>query len=102
MEQLKFLTTLETVIQNRINNPTDTSYTARLATGGRLNIVQKLGEEAIETVLAGAAEDDTRLTSEAADLLYHLIVLLNLRGLSLANVVAELEDRHKVKSTTPS
>ena len=95
MEQLKFLTTLETVIQNRINNPTDTSYTARLATGGRLNIVQKLGEEAIETVLAGAAEDDTRLISEAADLLYHLIVLLNLRGLSLANVVTELEGRHK-------
>lgn len=97
MEQLKFLTTLETVIQHRLSNPIEGSYTARLAAGGRLNIIQKLGEEAVETVVAAAAEDDARLTSEAADLLYHLIVLLNLRGLNLANVVAELEDRHKFK-----
>lgn len=95
MEQLEFLATLEAVIKDRLNSPTEDSYTARLAAGGRLKIAQKVGEEAVETVLAAVAEDDVRLTSEIADLLYHLIVLLNLRGLSLADVVTELEGRNK-------
>lgn len=94
MEDLKFLSTLEAVIQERLSSPRDGSYTASLAAGGPLKMAQKLGEEAVETVLAAAAEDDARLTSEAADLLYHLLVTLNLRGLALADIVAELESRH--------
>ena len=94
MKQLDFLATLEAVIQDRLNNPKAESYTAELAAGGRLKVAQKFGEEAVETVVAAVAEDDVRLTAEAADLLYHLIVLLNLRGLGLADVAAELERRH--------
>ena len=94
MDQLEFLATLEAVIQDRLSNPKEGSYTATLAAGGPLKMAQKFGEEAVETVVAAAAEDDDRLTSEAADLLYHLLVLLNLRGLTLADVAAELERRH--------
>jgi phosphoribosyl-ATP pyrophosphohydrolase len=94
VDQIAFLTTLEDVIQDRLSNPREGSYTATLAAGGPLKMAQKFGEEAVETVVAAAAEDDARLTSEAADLLYHLIVLLRLRGLSLGDVAAELEQRH--------
>ncbi len=94
MKQLDFLATLEAVIQDRLNNPKAESYTAELAAGGRLKVAQKFGEEAVETVVAAVAEDDVRLTAEAADLIYHLLVLLNLRGLDLADVAAELERRH--------
>ena len=95
MENLQFLATLEAVIQSRLNGPSEGSYTAELAAAGPLKVAQKLGAEAIETVVAATAEDDARLSSEAADLLYHLIVMLNVRGLTLADVVAELESRHK-------
>ena len=95
MEQLEFLSTLEGVVQERLSSPREGSYTSELAAGGPLKMAQKLGEEAVETVVAAAAEDDGRVIAEAADLLYHLIVLLNLRGLSLADVVAELESRHQ-------
>ena len=94
MDQLDFLAKLEAVIQDRLSNPTAGSYTAELAAGGVLNVAQKLGEEAVEVVVAAVAEDDSRLTAEAADLLYHLLVLLRVRGLSLADAVAELERRH--------
>ncbi len=95
MKQLDILATLEAVIQDRLKNPKAESYTAELAAGGRLKVAQKFGEEAVETVVAAIAEDDVRLTAEAADLIYHLLVLLNLRGLSLADVAAELERRHQ-------
>ncbi len=95
MDQLDFLAKLEAVIQDRLKNPTEGSYTVELAAGGQAKVAQKLGEEAVEVVVAAVAEDDSRLTAEAADLLYHLVVLLNVRGLSLADAVAELERRHK-------
>ena len=95
MGGIEFLTTLESIIQDRLDQPEQTGYTARLAAGGEFGVAKKLGEEATETVLAAVAETPSRLTEEAADLLYHLLVLLRLRGLSLENVAAELENRHR-------
>ena len=95
MSQLDFLTTLETVIQDRLDNPTRDSYTARIAAEGELKAAQKLGEEAVEVAIAAVADTPSRLTEEAADLLYHLLVLLRIRGLSLEDVLTELRRRHK-------
>ena len=95
MSQLDFLTTLETVIQDRLDNPTRDSYTARIAAEGELKAAQKLGEEAVEVAIAAVADTPSRLTEEAADLLYHLLVLLRIRGLSLKDVLTELRRRHK-------
>lgn len=74
------------------------SYSTRLFEAGVLKIAQKVGEEGVETALAGAAQDDSALLGESADLLYHLLVLLRARGLSLADAVAVLRDRHAGKS----
>ena len=94
MTELNFLTQLESVIAQRMSAPTESSYTARLAQKGAIGVAQKLGEEGVETALAAVAEESDRFVSEAADLLYHLLVLLQLRDVSLADVVAELERRH--------
>ena len=94
MSELTFLTQLETVIAERMATASKESYTARLAASGSLGVAQKLGEEGVETALAAVAEDPERLVSEAADLIYHLLVLLKLRELSLADVASELERRH--------
>lgn len=71
------------------------SYTTRLFDGGIRAIAQKVGEEGVETALAGVAEDDDALAGEAADLLFHLLVLLRARGLSLAHVQSVLEQRRR-------
>jgi phosphoribosyl-AMP cyclohydrolase / phosphoribosyl-ATP pyrophosphohydrolase len=71
------------------------SYTAQLLAGGVAKISQKVGEEAVEVVVAANSEDDERLASEAADLLYHLLVLLQARGVPLDAVWRELESRKK-------
>lgn len=92
--RLAFLAELESVIANRIQGGGESSYTARLAAKGVPRIAQKVGEEGVEVALAGAAEDDAHLLSESADLLYHLLILLKARGLSLDAVVAELASRH--------
>lgn len=94
MSSLDFLNTLEGVIDDRLQNATSNSYTAKLAASGPLKVAQKFGEEAVELVVAASAENDARLTSESADLIYHLLVLLRLRGLALDDIVAELESRH--------
>jgi phosphoribosyl-ATP pyrophosphohydrolase len=70
-----------------------TSHTARLLAGGVGECAKKFGEEAVEAALAAVAEDDAALTAEAADVLYHLIVMLQARGVPLAAVMAELERR---------
>ena len=90
-----FLYTLEGIIQDRLDDPRPDSYTARLAEGGELRAAKKLAEEAVEVALAAVAESPARLTEESADLLYHLLVLLRMRGLSLESVVSELEGRHR-------
>ena len=70
-----------------------TSHTARLLAGGVERCARKFGEEAVEAALAAVAEDDAALTGEAADVLYHLLVMLQARGIPLSAVMAELEKR---------
>ena len=95
MAGINFLNTLEGIIQDRLNDPPPDSYTARIAAGGNLLAAKKLAEEAAEAALAAVSESPARLTEESADLLYHLLVLLRMRELSLETVVAELEGRHR-------
>jgi len=90
-----FLETLETVIEQRLEDAPEGSYTSRLAGQGTLKVAQKVGEEAVERALAAVAQERAHVTAEAADLLYHLLLLLRLRDLKLADVVAELEARHR-------
>jgi phosphoribosyl-ATP pyrophosphohydrolase len=94
----RFLEELETVISDRLQQRPESSYTARLAAGGVSKVAQKVGEEAIEVALASLGEDPPRVVEEAADLLFHLLLLLQLRGASLTDVCAELERRHREKS----
>ena len=98
MAGIDFLNTLEAIIQNRLDGPPPDSYTARIAADGELLAAKKLAEEAAEVALAAVAESPARLTEESADLLYHLLLLLRMRGLSLATVAAELEARHRPAS----
>ena len=83
------------VIQSRRENPSEGSYTSRLLAEGLPKIAQKVGEEATETVVAALAQDDQRLIEEVADLTYHTLVLMAARGLTLSDIEAELERRHK-------
>ncbi len=89
-----FLDQLEAVVADRRVNAPAGSYTASLFAGGRHKIAQKVGEEGLETAMAGVAQDDERVIDESADLLYHLLVLLKERGVSLRTVLARLADRH--------
>jgi phosphoribosyl-ATP pyrophosphohydrolase len=90
------LTRLETAIHARRAASPDESYVARLHAKGLAKIAQKLGEEATETVIAALAGDEAELVGEAADLLFHLIVLLGAKGVSLEQVMAELERREGI------
>jgi phosphoribosyl-ATP pyrophosphohydrolase len=81
------------VIAERKNADPENSYTARLYAKGIKKIAQKLGEEAVETVVAAVAESDERLVRESADLLYHLMVLWSAKGVAPEAVWAELERR---------
>ena len=87
---------LETVIAARRAADPDSSYVARLFGKGRGKIAQKVGEEAVETVIAALAGDNRELTKEAADLLFHLAILLADAGLSFDDVLAELDAREGV------
>jgi phosphoribosyl-ATP pyrophosphohydrolase len=71
----------------------DTSYTRQLLDAGPTKCARKLGEEAIETVIAGIGTDASHLRAEAADLIYHLLVLLEVRSVPLADVLSTLEAR---------
>lgn len=94
-EQFNFLATLEDVIRQRIEHRPPGSYTARLLAEGPRRIAQKVGEEGLEVALAAVAQDDAAVVGEAADLLYHLMLMLESRQLSLGRVVLELERRHE-------
>jgi phosphoribosyl-AMP cyclohydrolase / phosphoribosyl-ATP pyrophosphohydrolase len=87
------LTRLAQTISERARTRPPGSYTADLLSQGIAKIAQKVGEEAVETVVAATAQDEARLASEAADLLYHLLVLLEARRLPLERVLEELERR---------
>ena len=91
-----FLDTLEGVIRARQGGDPDTSYVAKLFARGRAKIAQKLGEEATETVIAAIQDDRAAMTSEAADLLFHLLVLLADADVRLDDVRAELRRREGV------
>jgi phosphoribosyl-ATP pyrophosphohydrolase/phosphoribosyl-AMP cyclohydrolase len=93
-EPATFLGQLEAVIEQRISERPEGSYTARLFAQGPKRIAQKVGEEGLEVALAAAAETDDKVVSESADLLFHLLVLLRSRGIAFEKVVAELAARH--------
>ena len=92
--RIAFLSTLQATIAQRIADSPEGSYTARLFASGVSRIAQKVGEEGVETALAAVTRDDPELVGECADLLYHLLVLLKSRNLTLEQVVGELASRH--------
>ncbi len=85
---------LFSVIQARRSAPPEESYTARLLATGEDEILKKVGEEAVEVILAAKAQGQARLVEELADLTYHTLVLLAARGLTPQDVEAELARRH--------
>jgi phosphoribosyl-AMP cyclohydrolase / phosphoribosyl-ATP pyrophosphohydrolase len=93
-EGTAFLATLEAVVAQRIAERPEGSYTAKLWAAGPTRMAQKVGEEGVETALAAATGNDEGLIGEAADLLYHLTLLLKSRGMTLTRVVEELARRH--------
>jgi phosphoribosyl-ATP pyrophosphohydrolase len=90
------LRTLEATIATRRGADPASSYVAKLLAGGAPVIAKKLGEEAVETVIAAMGDDKTALIGEAADLLFHLLVLLNAKGVAFADIEAELARREGV------
>ncbi len=90
-----FIPRLETVIRDRLQHPSTNSYTQELASAGIKRVAQKLGEEAVEVALASVAGDRDEVIDEAADLIYHLLVLLQLQDIRLADVADVLERRHQ-------
>lgn len=84
---------LEVVIADRLANGDETSYTRKLGSRGMPKCAQKLGEEAVETVIAAVSGDRASIVSEAADLLYHLLIVLRLSDVGVDDVMAELAGR---------
>ena len=87
---------LAATISARRSAPADASYTRRLLDAGPEQCARKFGEEAIEVVIAGVGPDAAALTEEAGDVIYHLLVLMEARGVSLHSVLATLEARTKM------
>ena len=92
-EKPDILQQLATTIRERAKADAGSSYTRVLLDGGAEKCAKKLAEEAAETVIAAVSQDKKAVTAEAADLLYHLLVLLQARGVSFDGVLAELERR---------
>jgi len=93
-DPMAFLARLEEVIGVRMATRPDGSYTAKLLASGSTHIAQKVGEEGIEAALAGAGGSDHEVIEEVSDLLYHVMVMLRARGLTLERVTGELKRRH--------
>ncbi|MBB3611479.1 phosphoribosyl-ATP diphosphatase [Rhizobium sp. BK602] len=87
------LSDLERIVDERSKASPEESWTAKLCAAGQPKAAKKLGEEAIEAVMAAVTNDRDNLTYEAADLLYHLMVVLKIAGIPLQNVMGELERR---------
>jgi phosphoribosyl-ATP pyrophosphohydrolase/phosphoribosyl-AMP cyclohydrolase len=96
-QRVAFLGGLERVIEDRLAAQPEGSYTAKLLAEGTRRVAQKVGEEGLELALAAVAQSDSEVLGEAADLLYHTLLLLKARQLSLSQVVAELEARHDAR-----
>ncbi|GAB1439116.1 bifunctional phosphoribosyl-AMP cyclohydrolase/phosphoribosyl-ATP diphosphatase HisIE [Providencia sp.] len=90
-----FLFELETLLKERKTASPESSYTARLYASGTKRIAQKVGEEGVETALAATVNDRAELTNEAADLMYHLLVLLQDQDLDLSVIIKRLKERHQ-------
>lgn len=84
---------LETIIASRASVTDGSSWTAKLVSAGIGKASKKLGEEAVETIIAAISETDEALRGEAADLLYHLLVVLHMRGIKIDDIFSELENR---------
>jgi phosphoribosyl-ATP pyrophosphohydrolase len=84
---------LEKRVQERAKASADVSYTRKLIDRGVVHCAKKLGEEAVEAAIAAVGEDRDRMIAEASDVLYHLLVVLHTRGVSLAEVEAALAER---------
>jgi phosphoribosyl-ATP pyrophosphohydrolase/phosphoribosyl-AMP cyclohydrolase len=93
---------LEEVVRSRTEARAERSYTARLLAEGIARVAQKVGEEGVEVALAAVSGDQGKLVSEAADLAFHLTLLLKAGGLSWADVAHELESRHAARQSTAS
>jgi phosphoribosyl-ATP pyrophosphohydrolase/phosphoribosyl-AMP cyclohydrolase len=89
------------VVKERIRNPTQKSYVSSLTAKGEDAVLQKIGEEAVEIVLAAKEDNAKEVTHEAADLLFHIMVLFAKKGYKLNSIFEELERRHKNKTETP-
>lgn len=92
---LDFLRQLESIISDRKNNPQDTSYTTSLFNKGINKIAQKVGEEAVELVIESKDNNADLFLGEAADLMFHYLILLQAKGYQLSDVITVLEQRHK-------
>ncbi|WP_116599681.1 phosphoribosyl-ATP diphosphatase [Primorskyibacter marinus] len=91
---------LATIIAARAQADPESSWTARLLAKGPEKCAEKFGEEAIEAIIEATKDDKLRLTSEAADVLFHLLVMLQSRDVPLADVMAELERRQSTSGIT--
>ena len=91
---IAFLSDLEEIINDRLTNPSEESYTTQLALAGTKRMAQKVAEEGVEVALAAAAGDRDEVVDEAADLIYHLMVLLADQELSLGTIARRLKTRH--------
>lgn len=91
---IQFIAELESIVRSRMQQDSDESYTARLIASGTKRIAQKVGEEAVELALAATSGSQQETIDEAADLVYHLIVLLADQDLSLGNIAERLKTRH--------
>jgi phosphoribosyl-ATP pyrophosphohydrolase len=98
MATIAFLEELEQTIRKRLAESPEGSYTAGLARQGLVAVAQKVGEEGVELALAAVAEGRDKTVAEAADLLYHILVLLAVKDVPFASVVAALEQRHRAKT----
>ncbi len=92
---VSFLDQLESIIEERIKNPDERSYTASLMAKGINKVAQKVGEEAVELVIEAKDNDEELFLNEAADLLFHYMVLLQAKGYKLKDVIQVLMKRHK-------
>lgn len=92
---IAFLQELERIIQDRKQNPSENSYTSKLFQKGINKVAQKVGEEAVELVIEAKDDNEALFLNEAADLMYHYLVLLTAKGYELKDVVKILEERHR-------
>lgn len=92
---------VDQVIQDRIANPTEGSYTHKLISRGLNKVAQKVGEEAVEVVIAALAETREDYLGEMTDLIYHSLVLLHAQGMNLDDIAEVIAERHRNKTVTP-